>query len=70
MSIPYTIQNSPNTLPISAKGLNNNFQYLDSQKMDKNDLDSIPLVPSEPSAVFVLASRGGFMFWMQTEECE
>jgi len=63
MSLPYTISSSPKTTPISAKGLNDNFAYLDKAR-------EVPPSPPDPSAVYVLASRGGFLFWMPTEECE
>jgi hypothetical protein len=66
MSLPYTISSSPNTTPISAKGLNDNFTYLDNASADGMD---VPPSPPDPSGVYVLASRGGFLFWMPTEEC-
>jgi hypothetical protein len=64
MSLPYTVKSSPKTVPISASGLNENFQYL-----DEKPIDEVPPPPPDPSAVFVLASRGGFLFWVATEEC-
>ena len=64
MSMPYTVSASPTTTPISAGGLNDNFQYLDARLSD-----GVPTPPTDPAAVFVLASRGGFMFWVATEEC-
>jgi hypothetical protein len=67
MSLPYTISSSPKTTPISAKGLNDNFAYLD--KANEGGME-VPPSPPDPSRVYVLASRGGFLFWMQTEECE
>ena len=65
MSVPYTVNASPKTNPISASGLNQNFQYLDA----KSNGGDVPPPPPDISAVFVLASRGGFLFWLQTEEC-
>jgi len=62
--LPYTVNSSPKTKPISARGLNDNFQYLDDKP------DQLPPPPPDPNAVFVLASRGGFLFWVATEECE
>ena len=64
MAIPHTIPSSPNTKPISASQLNENFTYLDSSGGIE-----VPIPPPDPSAVFVLASRGGFLFWVATEEC-
>jgi hypothetical protein len=66
MSLPYTISSSPKTTPISAKGLNGNFDYLDKAKAEGMD---VPPSPPDPSRVYVLASRGGFLFWVATEEC-
>jgi hypothetical protein len=66
MPLPYTISSSPKTTPISAKGLNDNFNYLDTAYAAGID---VPPPPPNSSSVFVLASRGGFLFWMQTEEC-
>jgi hypothetical protein len=54
-------------MPISAKGLNDNFDYLD--KANEGGMD-VPPSPPDPSRVYVLASRGGFLFWVATEECE
>jgi len=62
--VPYTVNASPKTKPISAGGLNDNFQYLDAKLSD-----GVPPPPPDPNAVFVLASRGGFLFWVATEEC-
>jgi hypothetical protein len=66
MPVPYTIQSTPKTTPISAKGLNENFAYLD--KTASGGIDA-PTPPSD-QGVWVLACQGGFLFWMQTEECE
>ena len=67
MSLPYIAKASPKTDPISAGGLNNNFSYLETNKLDIEA--GVPPPPTDPLAVFVLASKGGFMFWMNTEEC-
>jgi len=66
MPIPYTIQSTPKTTPISAKGLNDNFTYLDN--ITSGGIDTP--VPPTGSGIYVLACQGGFLFWMQTEECE
>tara|TARA_R110000868_G_scaffold219866_1_gene470948 strand:+ start:86 stop:286 length:201 start_codon:yes stop_codon:yes gene_type:complete len=66
MPIPYTIQSTPKTTPISAKGLNENFNYLD--KLSSGGVD-VPVMPAG-QGVYVLACQGGYMFWMKTEECE
>ena len=65
MAIPYTIQSTPKTTPISAKGLNDNFTYLEKNLLTGID---VPVPPSD-QGVWVLACQGGFLFWMQTEEC-
>jgi hypothetical protein len=67
MSLPYTISSSPKTTPISAKGLNDNFTYLDVKS--NSDGMGVPPSPPDPSNVYILASRGGFLFWIATEEC-
>jgi hypothetical protein len=66
MAIPYTVQSTPKTTPISAQGLNDNFNYL--EKTGFGGID-IPVAPSDINVVYVLASQGGFLFWMPTEEC-
>jgi len=66
MPLPYTISPSPKTTPISAKGLNDNFTYL--EKSSGSGMD-VPPSPPDPSNVYILASRGGFLFWIATEEC-
>lgn len=65
MAIPYIITSTPKTKPISASGLNANFDYLEKSNLGGMD---VPKPPSDQT-VYILASQGGFLFWMPTEEC-